>query len=70
MAPPGVVVVTTTPLTNLRVVFVSTFHFIMAFACLLIPPVTVPFPLEILYEFLTIKFLLSVLTIAVNFMQR
>jgi hypothetical protein len=64
------VVVTTTPLTNLRVIFLSDFSFVMTFACLVILPVIVPFPLEILFEFLANKFLLSVLTIVVNFRQK
>jgi hypothetical protein len=63
----GVVVVTTTPLTNLRVIFLSDFSFVMTFACLVILPVIVPFPFKILFEFLATKFPLCVLTIIVNF---
>ena len=70
MAPPGVVVVTTTPLTNLRVVFLSAFFFVMTFACLVILPVIVPFPLEILFEFLATKFLIIILNIEMNFRHR
>jgi hypothetical protein len=57
VAPPGIMVVTTTPLTNLRVVFLSAFPFVMTFACLVIKHVIVPFPLEIMFEFLATKFL-------------
>jgi hypothetical protein len=35
----------------------------MTFVCLVILPIIVPFPPEILFEFLATKFLLSVLTI-------
>jgi hypothetical protein len=56
VAHPGVVVVTSTPLTNLRVAFLSDFPFFMTFSCLVILPVIVPFPLEILFEFLATKF--------------
>jgi hypothetical protein len=42
----------------------------MTFACLVNLPVIVPFSFEILFEFLATKFLLSVLTIVVNFRQK
>jgi hypothetical protein len=72
----GVVVVTTTPLTNLRVVIVknflgSAFDFVRILVFLIMMLVfVVPFSLKILFEFLATKLLLSVLTIVMNFRQR
>ena len=68
-------VVTTTPLTNLRVVMMEIFlESALAFVRILIflemMLIFVPLSLEILFQFLATKLLLSVLTIVVNFRQR
>jgi len=71
----GDVVVTTTPLTNLRVVMTeilleSALAFVRILIFLEMMLIFVPLSLEILFEFLATKLLLSVLTIVVNFKQR
>ena len=69
-------VVTTSPLTNLRVVMTEILlESALAFVRILIflkmmLIFLVPLSLEILFEFLATKLLLSVLTIVVNFRQR
>jgi len=68
-------VVTTTPLTNLRVVMTeilleSALAFVRILIFLEMMLIFVPLSLEILFEFLATKLLLSVLTIVVNFKQR
>ena len=64
-------VVTTTPLTNLRVVMTeilleSALAFVRILIFLEMMLIFVPLSLEILFEFLATKLLLSVLTIVVN----
>ena len=68
-------VVTTTPLTNLRVVMTeilleSALAFVRILIFLEMMLIFVPLSLEILFEFLVTKLLFIVLTIVVNFRQR
>ena len=67
--------VTTTPLTNLRVVMMEIFlesalTFVRILIFLEMMLVFVPLSLERLFEFLATKLLFIVLTIVVNFRQR
>lgn len=67
----GDVVMPTTPLINLSVVFMCVFPFVRTLVCLIIRLVfVVPFLLEILLEFLAAKLFVVILNIKVNFRQK